>query len=100
MNDSMEVYYSLYNTSGNHFLNTSLDLFMECSIEVVSLEDSINYSIEIQYYNCIERSRNTSMDDSMELYYSLYNTSGNHFLNTSLDLFMESSIEVVFLEIP
>jgi hypothetical protein len=30
---------------------------MECSIEVVSMEDSINYFIEIQYYNCIERSR-------------------------------------------
>jgi hypothetical protein len=48
MDDFMELYYSLYNTIGNHFLNTSLDLFMECSIEVVSLEDSINYSIEIQ----------------------------------------------------
>jgi hypothetical protein len=51
MDDSMELYYSLYNTSGNHFLNTSLNLFMECSIEVISLEDSINYYIEIQYYN-------------------------------------------------
>jgi hypothetical protein len=56
MESSIELYYSLYNTTGNHFLNTSLDLFIECSIEVVSLEDSINYSIEIQYYNCIERS--------------------------------------------